>query len=120
MFRLVNDTTIELSKGDTGAIRITSYGHTFQPEDRALFSIRDAAGTVVKQKIAKLDENGAFVVYFYNKDTDSLAVGGSYSWDVRYVLHPYYNEKGDIVDGNQVITPVRPMGMNILSIVGDI
>ena len=110
--------TISLSKGDTGALTINVDGYTFGSDDRALFSIKDNRGQVVKQKVYEL-ENNQFTVTFFNADTDTLTPG-AYQWDVRYVVHPYYNENGDIVDGDQVLTPNLPMVCNLLNIVGEI
>ena len=111
---------ITLSRGDTGAIKIKAKtDHVFDEVDRALFSIKNAIGDVVKQQAYELDENKAFVVSFFNSDTDNLAAG-AYQWDVRYVLHPYYDDKGNIVDGDQVITPNQPMNMQLLQVVGEV
>lgn len=116
----VNGYTITLSRGDTGAIKFTAdTTHTFENEDRALFSIKNAIGEVVKQAAFALDENKAFTVTFFNADTDNLAAG-SYSWDVRYIIHPYYDAAGNIVDGDQVITPRQPMEMQLLQVVGEV
>ena len=116
----VNEYTITLSRGDTGAIKFTAdTEHTFDSVDRALFSIKNAIGDVVKQAAYELDENKAFVVSFFNADTDSLAAG-TYSWDVRYIIHPYYDADGKIVDGDQVITPREPMAMQLLQVVGEV
>lgn len=112
--------TITLSRGDTGAIKfIADTEHTFNSEDRALFSIKNAVGEMVKQLAYSLDENKAFVVSFFNSDTDTLAAG-SYSWDVRYIIHPYYDSDGKIIDGDQVITPRQPMEMQLLQVVGEV
>ena len=119
MFNVTGD-TIEISRGDTGAVKFTATGYTFASEDRALFSIKTPQGTVVKQSAYPLDENGSFTVYFFNHDTDQLPAGNNYTWDVRYVLHPYYDAAGNIIDGNQVITPKLPMSMRIFSVVGEI
>ena len=51
--------------------------------------------------------------------TDSLAAG-TYQWDVRYVIHPYYDDDGNIVNGDQVITPHQPMEMQLLNVVGEV
>lgn len=118
--------TISISRGDTGAIRFTANAtykgtqtpYTFGENDRAVFSIKNSAGTVVKEKISAITDN-KFVVIFHNPDTDSL-LPGSFSWDVRYVINPYYDEYGRIVDGDQVITPRTPMTMTLLNVVGDI
>lgn len=119
MFRVNTETnTIELSRGDTGALKLRVSGYTFGSEDRALFSIKNGSGTVVKQRAYAM-ENNEFTVTFFNADTDTLPPG-TYSWDVRYVVHPYYDESGNIVDGNQVLTPNLPMQCNLLTVVGDI
>lgn len=110
---------IQLSRGDTGAIIIAVTGYAFDQDDRALFSIKGRNGQVVKQKAYPIDANGMFMVTFFNADTDTLNPD-TYTWDVRYVIHPYYNENGDIVDGDQVITPELPMDMNLLQVVGEI
>lgn len=116
----VEGNTITLSRGDTGAIKFTaSTTHTFAEEDRALFSIKNAIGEMVKQQAFPLDADKAFVVSFFNADTDSLAAG-AYLWDVRYVIHPYYDDDGNIVDGDQVITPNQPMTMQLLQVVGEV
>ena len=109
---------IRLSKGDTGAVLIEVEGYDFGEDDRALFSIKAGNGQVVKQRAYPIVDN-QFLVTFYNSDTDTLNAGG-YTWDVRYVIHPYYNENGDIIDGDQVLTPNLPMNCNLLTVVGDI
>jgi len=112
--------TITLSRGDTGSIKIIAdTDYEFASTDRALFSIKNGSGEVVKQQAFALDANNAFVVTFFNSDTDSLPPG-EFSWDVRYVINPYYDSNGNIVDGNQVITPRRPMTMQILQVVGEV
>ena len=138
----VNGTTITLSRGDTGAIRIralttrkdTGEKYDFGPNDRAVFSIKNGAGELVREKYCELgyydDPDAAepewiptnsFVVVFYNADTQNL--NGNYSWDVRFVINPYYEDpetKKKIVDGDQVITPNTPMSINLLTVVGEI
>lgn len=111
---------ISLSKGDTGAlwIAIDPDGYVFQPEDRAVFSIKDSRGNLVKSRAYEIEDN-EFLVTFFNADTDQLTPG-SYSWDVRVVLHPYYSETGEIIDGEQVITPNLPMQCSLLQVVGEI
>lgn len=64
-------------------------------------------------------ERNTFTVMFYNSDTDQVTPGG-YSWDVRYVINPYYDEAGALVDGDQIITPNNPMNIQLLTVVGDI
>lgn len=121
---VVNEYSISLSKGDTGAIKVTANAtkngepYTFSADDRALFSIKNSMGDIIMQKALEMTDN-IFTVYFLNADTDSLAPG-SYSWDVRYIINPYYDASGRIIDGDQVITPKEPMSMNLLTVVGDV
>lgn len=116
--------TIRLSRGDTGAMKIKATAtlngepFTFGPNDRALFSIKNGQGEIVKEKVAAM-ENNEFTVYFLNADTDNLSPT-SYSWDVRYIINPYYDANGRIINGDQVITPKEPMSMNLLTVVGDV
>ena len=123
MFR-VNGYNITLSRGDTGGMRVkataTLHGEPFSfgQDDRALFSIKNGQGEVVKEKVSALTDNN-FMVYFLNADTDNLSPG-NYSWDVRYIIHPYYDASGKIIDGDQVITPKEPQTMNLLTVVGDV
>ena len=115
---------INLSRGDTGALKVTATAtldgepFTFGEDDRALFSIKNGLGEVVKEKIAEMTNN-EFIVYFLNSDTDSLAPG-NYLWDVRYIINPYYDASGRIVNGDQVITPKQPMNLQLLTVVGDV
>ena len=119
MFK-VEGTTITLSRGDTGAVRIEAEtDYTFTSDDRALFTIKDSAGKVVRDKAYPIDENNGFNVYFFNEDTDKKELG-TFTWDVRFVIHPYYDSAGKIVDGDQVITPNNPMQINLINVVGEI
>ena len=123
---IVNGTNITLSRGDTGAMRIhadakrkdTGADFTFGENDRAVFTIK-GNGQVMKEKAYQMTDN-TFTVVFFNHDTDQFSPG-SYSWDVRYVINPYYEQGRDIpIDGDQVLTPNNPMSMNLLTVVGDI
>ena len=115
---------IELSRGDTGALTVTANAtldgepYVFGTNDRALFSIKSGNGEIIMQKVCPM-VNNAFTVQFLNADTDSLAPG-SYSWDVRYIINPYYDDSGKMINGDQVITPRAPMSLNLLTVVGDV
>lgn len=87
--------------------------------DPALYGITVDGTPVSGDSITVEYRKNDFTVTFMNADTDTLATGG-YTWDVRYVINPYYDEDGKIVDGDQVITPNSPMSMNLLTVVGDI
>lgn len=117
MFK-VNGTTIMMSIGDTGSVTITATGHTFTDEDRAIFTVKNASGVVVKEGYFEM-EDGSFTVDFANADTDGLKAG-TYSWDVRYVINPYYDDDDRIIDGDEVITPNQPMALQLVNVVGEV
>lgn len=121
----VEGTTINISSGDTGAIRLTANAkykgtetpYVFGERDRAVFTIKANNGEIIKQRAYPIVGN-AFTVVFFNADTQAFTQS-SYQWDVRYVINPYYEQGNPIpVDGDQVITPKLPMGVNILNVVG--
>lgn len=114
----VDGTKITLSRGDTGAFKITVSGYTFGENDRCVFTIKSGNGQIVKQRAYPMVDN-AFTVTLFNSDTDSFNPGG-YTWDVRWVINPYYDSSGKVVDGDQVLTPSNPMELNLLTVVGDI
>lgn len=109
---------IDMHRGDTGAITIRATGYAFGPNDRALFTVRNQQGTVVKQGVYELTDN-AFTVHFTNAETDYLD-RGTYEWDVRYVVNPTFDGEGNITDGDAVSTPKDPMELNLRRTVGQI
>lgn len=125
MFSVNTETgEIQLSVGDTAAFKVTATGdYTFETDDRALWTVKDPSGAVVLERVYQLAEedpgNGIFVVMLANADTDSLQPGG-YSWDVRYVINPYYDETGRIISGDQVITPKAALTLTLLPVVGEV
>ncbi len=105
MFRLDTDgTTILMHQGNTGTVRITLTGYTFNTNDRVLFMMRGQDGTEVKSAICTVDENGAIEVPFINTDTDYLH-SGDYYYGVTAATDPVYDEDGKIVNGSGVSTP---------------
>ena len=114
----INDGAIRISKGDTASFDVTATGYTFGENDRALFTIKSGDGTIIFQNAYPM-ENGSFRVDFHNSDTDKLATG-AYSYDVRYVVNPVYDEEGKIVDGDVVSTPKSASTFTILPVVGEI
>ena len=117
MFK-VDGTKITISRGDTGSIDFTATGYDFGENDRAVFSVKNGHGQIVKQDIHELTE-GVFTATFFNADTKDLPAG-NYTWDVRYVIDPQYDEDENIVDGAQVITPMEPQKMELLETAGKI
>ena len=119
MFK-VDGYKIELHRGDTGVIGVTASGYTFGPNDRALFTIKNGQGAVVKQGVYEMEDN-RFQVEFTNADTDSLP-SGTYEWDVRYIVNPVYDQTDPtmIVDGDAVATPFDPEPCVLRRTVGQI
>ena len=116
---MIDGTTITMSRGDTGELTIGATGYTFESNDRALFTVRQSSTQEVKmRRILEIDENNTVTVSFVNSDTDSLDAG-VYEWDIRYVINPSY-DGGEIVDGDEVITPNDPMIINLKTTVGQI
>lgn len=111
MFVVNEDTgAVEMNVGDTGAWFIDGAldnGDDFTEDDRAVFTIRDSSGEIVLERVYGLaDEdlgNGTIHVQLSNDDTDDWDPG-SYTYEVRYVVNPYYSG-GQIVSGNIVDTP---------------
>lgn len=114
----IDGSTIIMSRGDTGSVDIRATGCDFAAADRALFTVKNKDGGIVKQGAYPI-QDGVFTVHFLNEETDCLAPG-EYSYDVRYVVSPYYDGSGNIVNGDQVITPKKPMKLYLLPVVGEI
>ena len=117
MFK-IEGTTIRLSRGDTGEVTIGASGYTFGSNDRALFTVRHAGTKEVKMRRELQIVDNTVTVTFVNSDTDSLDAG-KYEWDMRFIINPIY-ENGEIVDGDEVITPELPMIIELLTTVGQI
>lgn len=118
---------IIISRGDTGAVRFNiDTEYQFQDEydgdpthgDRALFTIKDLSGGIVKRKVTKITDNSYFDIYFLHKDTADMREA-QYRWDVRFLLHPYYDDDGNVADADQWITPKQPMEVQTLDVVGE-
>ena len=111
MFRVNFETgEIVMNVGDTGCFEVKGEREDLLPwtdDDRAVFTVRNAAGDNVITRVYGLNDeelgNGVVLIQFHNNDTDGLEPG-SYSWELRFVVNPYYD--GDtIVDGDVVRTP---------------
>ena len=103
--------SVTLTKGDTGPLILSAEDYAFADEDRAILIVTDHCGTDVIRKV-QAPQNGKFQIVFGNADTEFLAPG-EYRFRVRFVLHPYYDESGEIVNGNQMIS-FGPMTLMLL------
>lgn len=122
---------IEMNVGDTGSFELIGArddGDLFTEYDRAVFSIKNQAAEMVIERVYALDNdelgNGHVLIQFNNADTDHL-IPGSYTWEVRFVVNPYYDTSGRIVDGDIVSTPGidgkgNPMPMTLKAVQADI
>lgn len=105
--------TIKLSKGDTGGIKIWVDEYSFADTDRAVFTIKDRCGRIMIERVL-VPYAGRFIAALYNQDTEDLPCG-LYKWEVRIVIHPYYDAAGNIENGDQIVSAV-PMVMNLLPV----
>lgn len=118
MFR-AQDLAITITRGDTGLLTITTESdHVFGSEDRAVFTIK-RGDKVIKEGVYQPSECGRVQIEFANAETETWAPG-SYSWDIRYVLDAQMDEQGRVVDGREVITPMRPGTLTVVTAVGDV
>lgn len=127
----VEKTTISMSIGDTGAVKVRTIGHQFNqgtpgnpydpanPADIALFTIKAGNGNVLMERKYTPDTEGYFLVCFHSQDTKGWPQG-NYQWDVRFLIHPYYDANHNIVDVDQVLTPYNPMQFVLRGTVGTV
>ena len=98
MFNVDESGNVTMHRGDTGAFKVHATrqtGAAWTADDRLLFTIRNAAGDIVIQRIYRLDDddglgNGVVEIQFHNSDTDSLP-NGTYQVERRYNVHPYWD-----------------------------
>ena len=122
MFEVNTQTgAVTMHIGDTGGFIVPaekSNGEPFETEDRCLFTLSNAAGEIVIERVYSLDEewpgNGKIFIEFHNSDTDSLPAG-TYHYELRYVLNPYYDD-GAIVDGDTVRTAMTDVPLTLLAV----
>ena len=84
-----------------------------------MFTVKDNYGGVMIQKIMTPNADNEVEVVFQNDTTDTLT-SGTYYYDVRYIINPYYDEQGNIVNGDRVITPKERQQFVLIPIVGDV
>ena len=109
--------SITLTKGDTGPLTLSAEDHVFSADDRAILSVMDPHGAVVLKKTLA-PSSGKFHTAFLNADTGNMHPG-DYHFEVRFVLHPYYDASGAIVNANQVIT-FGHMSLRLLPVIDHI
>lgn len=117
MFNL-NGTHIQLTSGDTGLLTILTGGeHKLTENDRALFTVRRRNGGTMAEMI--LTPDGDKVQIPFTNDLTDGWKEEEYEWDIRFVLDPVI-QNGKIVDGREVITPMRPGRLTVYKAVGKV
>lgn len=123
MFTRDENGNITMHRGDTGAFVVRAAkesGNTWTENDRMLFTVKNAAGDVVLQRIYRLDTDlgdGKIETQFHNNDTDEWE-NGIYNAERRYIINCRWDgeaPEGDcvnalaidarIVDGDVVRVP---------------
>ena len=89
---------IEMNQGDTGSFKVhcgRKSGDTWPDTARMLYTIRNANGEIVLQRIYRLDDqwdlgDGVVLIEFHNDDTDDWPIGTYYT-ERRYNVTPIWN-----------------------------
>ena len=114
--------TITIPRGDTGAFKgkipaeLNGELYTYTSDDRVVFTARSAQG-IFKQEVCEIDD-GWFTISFEKGDTYDVTPG-SCSWDIGVYIHPYYDSAGNIVNADQITTPIQMQTLVILPIARD-
>ena len=131
MFSLTPETgLIELNLGDTGSIELEAHrddGEDWTEDDKAVFIVKNGDETVIERTYDLDDDelgNGVLLIEFHSNDTKDLKPG-TYSWEVRFFVNPYYDDDDNIVGGDIVDTPGisgdgKPMTLVLDAVLKDI
>ena len=93
-----NTCAITMHQGDTGSKWIHATresGTDWTDDDRCLFTVRNANGEIVMQRLYRLDDqwgagNGWYLMEFHNNDTDTWPTG-IYNTEWRYDVTPLWD-----------------------------
>ena len=130
---------INMHRGDTGAFIVTAEktsGAAWTDRDRMLWTVKDASGAIVMQRIYRLDTelgNGKAEIQFHNSDTDTWE-SGIYSTERRYNINPRWkggapSSEGECIDAmatgdemieGDVVRTVFQGQLTITAILGEI
>ena len=89
---------IKMNRGDTGSFKVGSSrksGTAWTSDDRMLFTIRNAQGEILIQRIYRLDDqwglgDGKVLIEFHNDDTDTWDPG-QYNTELRFDVDPTWD-----------------------------
>ena len=96
---------ITMHQGDTGSFTVQAArasGEPWTENDRMLYTIKNATGTIVLQRIYRLDDafglgDGVVLIQFHNNDTDTWEPG-QYTTERRYDIAPIW-KSGEAPEG---------------------
>ena len=114
----INGYGISIRRGDTGSVTIRTTGYDFGVEDRALFTIKDGDRKTIRRDVLSI-VNNAVTIEFTHADTKSMKVG-NYTWDVRFITDPTYDENDNLTGGTDIDTPYTDLPFTVGRTVGDI
>ena len=89
---------ISMNSGDTGSFWVHAAlrgGGEWTSDSRMLFTVKNAEGEIVMQRIYRLDDqwgqgDGWVLIEFHNDDTDGWGTG-QYSVELRFVVNPRWD-----------------------------
>ena len=89
---------IKMNRGDTGSFKVGSSrkrGTAWTEDDRMLFTIKNAQGEIMIQRIYRLDDqyglgDGKVLIEFHNNDTDTWDPG-QYTTELRFDVAPIWD-----------------------------
>ena len=131
---------VSMNSGDTGSFWVgaaLASGDEWTEDARMLFTVRDSQGTIVLQRLYRLDDqwgqgNGWVLIEFHNADTDEWD-SGQYSMERRYNVSPVWRgtppegrcvnaltADAEMVEGNDTIRTVFKGTLTIESVDGRI
>ena len=136
---------IEMHRGDTGSYKVVPRrddGEPWTSADRLIYSVKNAAGTVVLKRAYRLDregKNGIADIEYHNADTDTWP-GGTYEGELRAIIDAYWSipdpptadvvdllalqEEMDVerivVDGNTVRTRKERFTLTVRDVIGEV
>lgn len=87
MLNYINDSTIQISKGDDATLLVTMEGWTVKSTQSYYFSVRDLSGTTVLSIKANSINTKNNTISFKFSSTDTSIPVGTYTYDV-YVKDP--------------------------------
>jgi len=89
---------ITMHQGDTGSFKVKGEresGTAWTEDDRMLFTVMNAQGEIVMQRIYRLDDqydlgDGRVLIEFHNDDTDQWPTG-QYTTELRFDVSPIWD-----------------------------